>query len=163
MEHVRIDEVKGETHPGGAFTDCRPLSAALATTAFAINCYELAPGEAFSGGLHTHYDQEEVFYVVEGTVTFRTTDAPGGEREEVAVSAGKTIRFAPGEYQQGRNETDEPVVALAIGAPGTGHDWDRIESLADCPDCGRETAHDLDSTDGGFRLTCTECDRERVV
>ncbi len=94
----------------------RPVSRALATTNFAMNYFELEPGESFSGGLHTHYDQEEVFYVQEGTATFDT------EEGQVSVDAAEVIRFDPGEFRTGYNASDERVVAFALGAPGGIHD-----------------------------------------
>jgi len=42
-----------------------------------MNYVELAPGDAFPGGLHTHGDQEEVFYVLSGIATFEV----GRERD----------------------------------------------------------------------------------
>ncbi|MFC4437716.1 MULTISPECIES: cupin domain-containing protein [Natrialbaceae] len=74
----------------------RPVSRTLDFTDFAMNYFELEPGESFSGGLHTHHDQEEVFYVREGVATFEIrgsqsdsdgTRGDGGsdETSEVAV------------------------------------------------------------------------------
>jgi len=64
----------------------------LGTEHVAMNYFELAPGDAFAGGVHAHGDQEEVFYVLSGTATFEV----GPERERVDVEAGELIRFAPG-------------------------------------------------------------------
>jgi len=57
-----------------------------------------------------------------------------------------------------REDADEEVVAWAFGASGARHDWDRIESLIECRECGEELPHATGLTDGGrFRFTCTEC------
>jgi len=97
-----------------------------------------------------------VFYVLSGTATFEV----GRERERVDVGAGELIRFAPGEFQSGfvREDADEDVVAWAFGAPGARHDWDQIESLIECRECGEERTHATEMTDEGrFRFTCSEC------
>jgi len=76
----------------------------------------------------------------------------------VTVDEGEVIRFAPGDFQHGYNDTDEPVVGFAFGAPKSKHDWDQIESILYCQDCEDEVGHGLELTDdGAFRLTCTEC------
>ncbi len=129
----------------------RSLSAALDTTEIALNYYELAPGDAFSNALHAHFDQEELFYVLDGTATFETDDG------QVTVSGGQAVRFGRGEYQHGYNEHDERVVALAIGAPKESTDV----KLA-CPDCGERTPPDRRSEDGGDALVyyCGNCEAE---
>ncbi|MFC6732835.1 MULTISPECIES: cupin domain-containing protein [unclassified Haladaptatus] len=157
MKKVAIDEVNVVTNPMNVHSIRRPVSRALGTEEFAMNYFELETGESFSGGLHTHYDQEEVFYVQSGTATFETKI--DGERDTVTVDAGEAIRFAPGEFQQGLNGEDEPVVGFAFGAPGATHDWDEIESITYCRDCEEETPHGLDLTEkGGFKMDCKECD-----
>jgi mannose-6-phosphate isomerase-like protein (cupin superfamily) len=157
MEKVAIDEVDIEVSPLEVHSVRRPVSRALGTTDFAMNYFELEPGESFSGGLHAHHDQEEVFYVQAGTATFEV----GRDRERVAVAAGECIRFAPGEFQVGTNETEEVVVGFALGAPKASHDFGEIESIVPCQECGEETAHELELTDvGTFRFACEECGNE---
>ena len=75
MEKVDIDAVDNQPSPMGVHDVRKPVSTALGTDHFAMNYFELAPGESFSGGLHTHHDQEEGFYVEEGTVTFEVSKA----------------------------------------------------------------------------------------
>ncbi|MFC6769138.1 cupin domain-containing protein [Natrinema soli] len=163
MEKVAIDDVDIETNPMDVHSIRRPVSDALGFSDFAMNYFELEPGESFSGGLHTHHDQEEVFYVQEGTATFETrasqrdaADASGDG--EVTVDEDEVIRFAPGDFQHGYNDTDERVVGFAFGAPESKHDWDQLESMVYCQDCEDEIGHGLELTDdGAFRLTCTAC------
>jgi uncharacterized cupin superfamily protein len=158
MEKVTIDDVDIQVNPMQVHSVRRPVSQALGTTDFAMNYFELEPGESFSGGIHTHFDQEEVFYVEEGTATFEKADEAGGDREHVEVDAGELIRFEPGEYQTGVNEGDETVVGWALGAPKSRHDWEQIESLIHCRDCGEETGHSVTLNDQGqFDITCKEC------
>ena len=154
MEKVAIDDVNIVNNPLGVHSVRKPVSGALGTSDFAMNYFELEPGESFSGGLHTHHDQEEVFYVQEGTATFEV----GREREEHDVGAGAVIRFSPGEFQMVKNDSDERVVGFALGAPKASHDFDEMESLVECRECGEERAHELELTDEAtFRLTCTDC------
>jgi len=154
MEKVAIDDVETRNSPLGVHSLRKPVSSALGTEHFAMNYFELEPGESFSGGLHTHHDQEEVFYVMEGAVEFDV----GMERETTVVEAGELIRFAPGEYQTGWNRGDEPVSGWALGAPGAQHDWDELESVVDCRECGEETPHATRiNEEGQFEMTCNDC------
>lgn len=154
MEKVAIEDVDIVNSPLGVHSVRKPVSRELGTEDFAMNYFELEPGESFSGGLHAHHDQEEVFYVQEGTATFTV----GRERETITVEAGDVIRFERGEFQEGRNDSDERVVGFALGAPKSRHDFSEMESIVPCRECGEETAHELELTDeANFRLTCTEC------
>ena len=159
MEKVTIDEVKVEVNPLEVHDVRRPVSRALDTEHFAMNYFELAPGDSFSGGLHTHHDQEEVFYVESGTAEF----AVGPDRETVTVDAGEVIRFPPGEFQTGYvpEDADEEVVGWALGAPGASHDWEELESMVYCEECGGEQGHATALTrEGRFEFTCIECGTE---
>ncbi len=151
MEKVDIDEL-GQAPLSGP-TDRRPVSEALGATAFVLMYYELEPGDGFSGGYHTHHDQEEAFYVLSGTATFDT------EEGEVKVGSGESIRFAPGEFQHGYNDGDERVEALAIGAPPGMND---TETVFRCPGCGETTHHgvELDEDEGVVETECLECGAE---
>jgi len=147
MERQRIDDVESRMGPA---TVRRLLSRALGTTDVAVNYYELEHGDSLGFGYHRHEDQEEVFYVQQGTVTFETAEG------DVAVEAGEVIRFAPGEWQRGTNEGEERVVALALGAPKDGGE---TEMVRDCPDCGERTHQTVDWADDGEALVtlCDEC------
>jgi|AntRauTorcE11898_2_1112593.scaffolds.fasta_scaffold13863_2 uncharacterized cupin superfamily protein len=139
-----------ETFAPTVATDRQSVSEALGTTDLAINRYRLSPGEGLPGGLHAHLDQEEVFVVLEGELTFRTLSAP------VVVEVGEAVRFAPGEYQTGTNEADAPATVLAIGAPkGT----EAIRVPVDCPGCG-ERGLAPESRDGEVLLVCPACGAE---
>lgn len=137
-----------------------PVGDALGTTDVSLNYYELEPGDSLSGGLHAHHDQEELFYVLDGTLTFDVTP----DRETVTVAAGEAIRFASGEYQEGYNEAPgadpdggERVVALALGAPKGTED---IDSYIFCRECDAETVHTFDVVDEVAVHTCSECGTE---
>ncbi|SDC39449.1 cupin domain-containing protein [Natrinema hispanicum] len=152
MERVSLNEVDRWMSPAQSK---RSLSNALGAEHLAVNHYILEPGESFGFGYHRHADQEELFYVLEGTATFET------EEGDVTVSAEEAIRFAPGEWQLGRNETDERVVALALGAPAETGETD-IRRL--CPDCGERQLVRIEPTADRDALVaiCEECGAETV-
>jgi len=150
MRKRSLDEMDDRMGPADTI---RPLTDALGLADVAMNYYELAPGDSFAYGFHAHADQEEVFYVQSGTVTFETADG------DVEVGPGELVRFGPGEYQRGVNEGDERVSALAIGAP---QDAGETEILRDCPDCGIRTPHGIALTDDHDAVVarCEECGAE---
>ena len=150
MERVSIDDVKPDTFDDDV--DRRGLSAPLGATGVAINRYRIPPGEGFPGGLHAHMDQEEVFVVIDGVATFETMDG------EVTVGEREAIRFAPGEFQSGRNESDGDLVALALGAP---RDSEDVRIPVECPDCGHGDMRPEAGEDGPT-LVCPACGTERV-
>lgn len=144
MEKIDIDGL--DNHPRVADVQ-KHLTNPLSLGDMALNYYELAPGESFSGGLHTHMNQEEIFYVIEGTATF---DTPEDSHE---VADNEIIRFAPGEYQEGKNESDERVRALAFGAP---QESGETRTALPCSECGADY-HTAEVTDDGVTLTCPDC------
>jgi uncharacterized cupin superfamily protein len=152
MERTRIDDIDSWMSPADSK---RSLSKALGADHLALNHYELAPGDAFGFGYHRHADQEELFYIMAGEATFETEDG------DVVVGAGEAIRFAPGEWQLGRNDGEERVVALAIGAPA---DSGETEILRDCPDCGQRQPIRIEATDDRDALVgiCEVCGAETV-
>ena len=148
MEKVSIGDV--EANAFGSDIDRRGLSDPLGTTDFALNRYRLAPGERFSGGMHAHMDQEEVFVVVEGEATFETMDG------EVTVGESEAIRFEPGEFQSGKNDSDGEVVAFAMGAPRDSAD---VRLPQNCPECGHDNVRAIPG-ENGFDLECPDCGAE---
>ncbi len=150
MRRRSLDEMDDRMGPADT---TRPLTDALGLADVAMNYYELAPGDSFAYGFHAHADQEEVFYVQSGTVTFETA------AEDVVVGPGELVRFGPGEYQRGVNEGEDRVIALAIGAP---QDAGETEVLRECSDCGIRTPHEIalaDDRDAVVAL-CEECGAE---
>ena len=152
MERTAVEDIDSWMGPASVK---RSLSNALDAQHLALNYYELAPGETFGFGYHRHADQEELFYVLEGTATFETDDG------DVEVAAGEAIRFAPGEWQLGKNESDERVVALALGAPAETGD---TEIVRECPDCGERQQMRIDPTEDrdALRAVCEACGAETV-
>jgi len=160
MEKAAIDVVDPETFdPESRTHDRRKLTGPLNASDVSLVRYVLEPGERFSGALHAHMDQEELFVVVEGEATFETRDG------EVTVSEDEAIRFAPGDFQSGKNDGDEDLVAFALGAPRDTEDVRiaRIPGVGEiaCPDCGHDNMRIPDEEDGP--LVCPECGAEREV
>jgi len=148
----KVDGSEMESRMGPADVS-RPLTDALGATDVAINYYELVPGESTAYGYHVHSEQEEVFYALEGTITFETGDG------EVTVQPGEAVRFGPGEYHRSHNAGDERAVVLAIGAP---KEAGETEILVECPDCGEYTPQALSMADdrSAIVVTCEECGTE---
>lgn len=149
MEHVTIGDV--DVGAFGQEIDRRGLTEPLGTSDLAVNHYRLDPGERLSGGLHAHMDQEEVFVVLDGEATFETPDG------DVTVGADEAVRFAPGEFQSGANESDEELTVLALGAP---RDSEDVRVPQECPDCGNDNMRAVPGDDG-FDLVCPECGVEK--
>jgi uncharacterized cupin superfamily protein len=125
----------------------RSLSEALGATAVSVHEYRIAPHAGLPAGLHAHMDQEELFVVLAGTLTFETMSG------ELSVPESAAIRFAPGDFQSGMNDTDDEVVVLAIGAPPGTED---IRIPVNCTDCGHETLG-LDTDGPELTFTCPDC------
>lgn len=113
----------------------------------ALNYYELEPGDSISGGLHTHMNQEEAFYVLEGTATFHTID------DTIEVGEDEIIRFGPGEYQEAKNESEDRVRAIAFGAP---QEMGETRSALSCRECGAEY-HTVEPSKDHVTLICPDC------
>jgi uncharacterized cupin superfamily protein len=153
MDHLRLADA--DEFLSSADT-MKPLGRLLDTTDLAVNYYEVDPGASLAPFYHAHADQEEVFYVLAGELTFAVGDRDG-PTEEVVVAADETVRFAPGEFQRGRNDGNGTVRVLALGAPKNSTDTTR---LRDCPDCGPLVEHDLRlaSEEDALLCVCRSCD-----
>ncbi|MFB6172667.1 MAG: cupin domain-containing protein [Haloarculaceae archaeon] len=167
MERTSVDDVARWDHPMPDTPGYRPLSDAIGATDVALNHYDLAPGEGLSGGLHTHMDQEELFYVLDGTVAFQVAgrvvdreNAPptveGASEAETTLGPGEAVRFAPGEVQHGYNAGDDRARVLALGAPADSED---IRSPGTCPACGETVPLDVSVFEDGSGQTlgCPAC------
>jgi uncharacterized cupin superfamily protein len=102
----------------------------LGITTFGINQLVLQPGQR--GRIHRHREQEEVYIVLEGTLTLLV------EREESQLAAGEIMRVAPNLRRQLVNKGRERVVLIALGgsAEHKGRDgeafpsWDAAEPVS---------------------------------
>lgn len=156
MQKIDVHDLSPKESPQNR----QSVSKQLDAQDFSMNYYVLDPGEGFSSGLHAHLDQEESFFILEGEATFERQSDPTGESETVTVSEGEMIRFDPGEYQQGRNESDETVRALAMGTPQESTD---VRAAVPCQECGESPYMDFVISDGEPALECPECGTEMAI
>ena len=82
----------------------------LGVASFGINQLVLEPRQR--GRIHRHRRQEEVYFVLEGTLTLVV------EGEEQAVERGELVRVAPEVRRQLVNRGPERVVLVALGGAG---------------------------------------------
>jgi quercetin dioxygenase-like cupin family protein len=90
----------------------RKIRRELGVTAFGINAIVLPPG--YGGALHYHDQQEETYFVHEGTVEFEF-----GDGEKHVLKAGGLARVAPRTVRGMRNVGDaNAVIVIAGGKDG---------------------------------------------
>jgi quercetin dioxygenase-like cupin family protein len=94
----------------------QPLRRELDASAFGLNLIRLRPGQR--GRIHRHDRQEEVYVVLEGTLTLEIE----GEAHE--LPRGCAVRVAPDVRRRLANAAREPLALLAIGGatPHEGRD-----------------------------------------
>ncbi len=97
----------------------------LGVSAFGLNLLRLRPGQR--GRIHRHERQEEVYLVLEGTLTLDVEDEP---RE---LPKGTLARVAPDLRRQLSNRGGEPLAVLALGGaePHEGRDGRALASWED--------------------------------
>jgi uncharacterized cupin superfamily protein len=89
------------------------LRAQLGVTAFGLNMLLLRPGQR--GRIHRHLHQEEVYVVLQGTLTLVV------ERTEHDLPRGRLARVAPDVRRQLVNRNAETLAILAVGG-SSGHE-----------------------------------------
>jgi len=89
------------------------LKAPLEADELGISVLELEPGSQGMEHDETDSGQEEVYYVVKGTVDIELPDAD----ETVTLEADEVIRLDPGEPRQIHNRGDERAKLVLVGAP----------------------------------------------
>jgi uncharacterized cupin superfamily protein len=87
-----------------------PLRRELGVTSFGMNQMELAPGQR--SRIHRHRHQEEVYLVLEGTLTLLV------EGEEQRLGHGELARVAPNVRRQLVNRGPGRLSMLALGGAG---------------------------------------------
>jgi quercetin dioxygenase-like cupin family protein len=116
MSSSRGGRLAGSAAPDGVSTarlDPAPaerfngLRAALGVGSFGINQIVLAPGQR--GRIHRHKHQEEVYMVLDGTLTLVVEGEP---RE---YTQGELVRLAPSVRRQLVNRHSAPLSLLALG------------------------------------------------
>jgi uncharacterized cupin superfamily protein len=90
----------------------RKVRQQLGVTAFGVNAIVLPPG--YSTGVHYHDEQEEMYFVHQGTVEFRF-----GDGTEHLVGAGGVVRVDAATHRGMRNAgQDDAIVVVAGGKDG---------------------------------------------
>jgi uncharacterized cupin superfamily protein len=87
-----------------------PLRRQLGVTSFGLNQLVLQPGQR--GRIHRHREQEEVYLVLEGTLSLLV------EGEEQTLERGELARVAPAVRRQLLNRGPGRLVLLALGGSG---------------------------------------------
>jgi uncharacterized cupin superfamily protein len=102
-----------------------PLRRELGVTSFGMNQIVLQPGQR--GRIHRHQRQEEVYLVLEGTLTLMV------EREDSTLERGELVRVAPDLRRQLVNRGPDRLVLLALGGDGehAGRDGEAFASWDD--------------------------------
>ena len=97
----------------------------LGVSTFGMNLIVLRPRQ--QGRIHRHERQEEVYLVLEGTLTL---SIEGDERE---LGRGELARVAPAVRRRLMNRSDAPVALIALGGaePHQGRDGVAYESWED--------------------------------
>src|SRR3954451_21870439 len=108
--------------PGERFVALRRR---LGVTSFGLNQIVLQPGQR--GRIHRHARQEEVYLVLEGTLTLLV------EAEEHTLEQGAVARVAPAVRRQLVNTRGDLLVLLALGgsAEHAGRDGEAFETWDD--------------------------------
>ncbi len=86
------------------------LRSALGITSFGLNQITLQPGQR--GRIHRHGGQDEVYFVVRGTLTLLV------EGEEIELAENQLAHVPPGVRRQLVNVAATPCTLIAIGAAG---------------------------------------------
>lgn len=91
----------------------RSIGIAAELSTLGANLYDAEPGEQLPLAYHSHEEQEELFFVLEGTLSVEIPEAT------LTVESGEVVVAEPErphrEYVDG--DAEEPVRALAVGAP----------------------------------------------
>lgn len=78
---------------------------------YSVSIWRVAPGES-GPGAHAHEANEELFYVIEGTMTFRVAD------QYIDATSGTFLRIPAGVTHDFENRTTQRASTLNIFIPG---------------------------------------------
>lgn len=98
--------------------ELRRVAEAAGFERMAANWFTAAPGEEIPLAYHYHEKQEELFYVVDGTLHVETPE------ETFEIPEGSLFAVEPDSPQRAHNpaDADASVTTLAIGAPAVDDD-----------------------------------------
>jgi mannose-6-phosphate isomerase-like protein (cupin superfamily) len=101
----------------GRHYECGPMHAlfladgAESDNRYSVSIWRVEPGKP-GPGAHSHEANEELFYVVEGTMTFQVGN------EMVDTPTGTFLRVPAGVMHDFLNRTKEPAAVLNVFIPG---------------------------------------------
>lgn len=147
-EYVKLDAEALPDAPSPT-SGKKEIDEAVGASEFGFNLYLAEPGQQLSMGYHHHPDHEELFYVLDGELTFETPDG------EFTVETGEVFFVPPGARQKGRATGDTPARFLAVGAPKA---EDHAVIVEHCPTCDAETQREIAMEDGVVVLSCASCE-----
>ncbi|MFB6127292.1 MAG: cupin domain-containing protein [Halolamina sp.] len=112
MGYTHVDPDSVEPVPDRP-CELRRIGEAAGLDGVALNRFVAEPGEQIPLAYHYHDEQEEVFYVVSGTLAVETPE------RTYEIPAGDLFAVEPGSPQRAHNpaDADEPVTVLALGVP----------------------------------------------
>jgi len=101
----------------------RKVRRAIGVTAFGINALVFPP--AYATGMHYHDEQEETYFVHQGTVEFRFGDGTTHQ-----LGPGGVVRVDPATHRGLRNLGEGEAVVLVAGGKGgyVGRDGQAVEA-----------------------------------
>lgn len=115
MKKLPIDDVENVPHFMDIKSHRKPGSRAIDAMDFAVVYFELEPDESFSGDLHTHHEQAELFYVMEGRPPSRSR-----------TGRGTTLRHT--RSARTRSSTSRRLAPTRPAATGVTSGWSRSQS-----------------------------------
>lgn len=110
-EPIVLHATEGRTYDCGSMTAVFKADGTETADTYSISEWTLDPG-CDGPGLHAHEANDDIFYVLEGAVTFLLDG-----RSSVA-EAGAFVRVPPGVDHAYRNDSDRPARLLNIYIPG---------------------------------------------
>lgn len=111
LEPIVLGPGEGRSYPCGSMRAIFKADEGETACAYSISEWWLDPRTG-GPGPHAHDDNDDIFYVIEGTITFLI-----GDRWE-PVAKGGFVRASRGVQHDFRNDTDERAGLLNIYIPG---------------------------------------------
>lgn len=133
----------------------REIDEAVGALTMGVNFYVARPGQRIPFGMHSHPEQEELFYALAGGLVFETPD------EAYRIGADELFFVRPDSPHRARAAGDESARVLAIGAPG---EADQAILQEECPHCDDAADRDFSIDDSGpereLVVSCATCGAE---
>jgi mannose-6-phosphate isomerase-like protein (cupin superfamily) len=115
--YTRIDLTDAPDVLGDYPGEMRFLTGPLEAEQAALTYRRMPPGTGGRGSYgHRHKSQEELYLVVEGTLTFKVGD------DVFEAGPGTAVRVAPETVRSVHNDTDQDVVLVITSTKGADYD-----------------------------------------